>query len=216
VWTNCCFTGSKSQAELLTDIGLGKRVASIVAKKMASLLAESGYKPDVLLLSRERFTAHETLSQGGVIIDGSENASVKYAHCCRPVPGDAILGYLGRGEGLVVHTENCGVAQRLKFKDSERFITVEWSDEPTRAFEVAIVVTVRNGKGVLARVASAITTAEADITLVNMADEVSGQEATDLRFVISVRDAHHLDTVLGNLRRLPSVANAQRVISGAP
>ena len=209
------FTGSKSQAELLMDIGLGKRVASIVAKKMAGLLTEAGYKPDVLLLSRERFTAHETLSQGGVIIDGSENASIKYAHCCRPIPGDAILGYLGRGEGLVVHNEHCGVAQRLKHKDSERFIAVEWSDEPIRTFEVAIVVTVRNGKGVLARVASAITTAEADITLVNMADEVTGQEATDLRFVISVRDAQHLDTVLGNLRRLPAVANAQRAVSGA-
>ena len=100
-------------------------------------------------MSRERFTAHETLSQGGVVVDGSENASVQYAHCCRPIPGDTIVGYLGRGEGLVVHTERCGVAQRLQHKDSERFITVEWSDEPSRAFEVGIVVTVRNGKGVL-------------------------------------------------------------------
>ena len=208
------FTGSKSQDELLMDIGLGKRVAGIVAKKLASLLAEHGQKPDVLLLSRERFTAHETLSQGSVIVDGSENASVQYAHCCRPIPGDAIVGYLGRGEGLVVHTESCGVGQRLRHKDSERFITVEWSDDPTRAFEAAIVVTVRNGKGVLARVASAITSAEADITLVSMADEVTGQEATDLRFVVAVRDRAHLETVLGNLKRVPSVSNAQRVISG--
>jgi guanosine-3',5'-bis(diphosphate) 3'-pyrophosphohydrolase len=167
------------------------------------------------LMSRERFTAHETLSQGSVVVDGSENASVQYAPCCRPIPGDAIVGYLGRGEGLVVHTESCGVAQRLKHKDSERFITVEWSDEPTRAFETAIVVTVRNGKGVLARVASSITSAEADITWVNMADEVSGVEATDLRFVVGVRNMEHLQTVLGNLRRVPSVMNAQRVISGA-
>jgi len=208
------FTGSKSQDELLMDIGLGKRVAGIVAKKLASLLAEHGQKPDVLLLSRERFTAHETLSQGSVIVDGSENASVQYAHCCRPIPDDAIVGYLGRGEGLVVHTESCGVGQRLRHKDSERFITVEWSDDPTRAFEAAIVVTVRNGKGVLARVASAITSAEADITLVSMADEVTGQEATDLRFVVAVRDRAHLETVLGNLKRVPSVSNAQRVISG--
>ena len=208
------FTGSKSQDELLMDIGLGKRVAGIVAKKLASLLAERGQKPDVLLLSRERFTAHETLSQGSVIVDGSENASVQYAHCCRPIPGDAIVGYLGRGEGLVVHTESCGVGQRLRHKDSERFITVEWSDDPTRAFEAAIVVTVRNGKGVLARVASTITSAEADITLVSMADEVTGQEATDLRFVLTVRDRAHLEAVLGNLKRVPSVSNAQRVISG--
>jgi GTP pyrophosphokinase len=115
---------------------------------------------------------------------------------------------------LVVHTDNCGVAQRLKYKDSERFIAVEWAEEPTRTFEVALVVTASNGKGVLARVASAITSAEADITLVNMADEVSGQEAFDLRFVIAVRDLAHLEAVLGSLRRVPSVLQAQRVVSG--
>jgi GTP pyrophosphokinase len=208
------FTGSKTQAELLIDIGLGKRVASIVAKRLALLLSEIGLKPDALLLSRERFTAHENVSQGSVIVDGSENASVQYAPCCRPIPGDHILGYLGRGEGLVVHTDQCGVAQRLKHKDSERFIAVEWSEEPTRAFEVGVVVTVSNGKGVLARVASAITNAEADITMVNMADEVSGQEATDLRFVFAVRDVQHLDQVLRNLRRVPAVLQAQRVVSG--
>ena len=208
------FTGSKTQAELLTDIGLGKRVASIVAKRLANLLSDTGLKPDALLLSRERFTAHENVSQGSVTVDGSENASVQYATCCRPVPGDAIVGYLGRGEGLVVHTDHCGVAQRLKYKDSERFIAVEWSDEPTRTFEVAVVVTVSNGKGVLARVASAITGAEADITHVLMADEVTGQEALDLRFVFSVRDKEHLDAVLSNLRRVPAVLQAQRVVSG--
>jgi GTP pyrophosphokinase len=208
------FTGSKTQAELLTDIGLGKRVASIVAKRLATLLSDTGLKPDALLLSRERFTAHENVSQGSVTVDGSENASVQYATCCRPVPGDAIVGYLGRGEGLMVHTDHCGVAQRLKYKDSERFIAVEWSDEPTRTFEVAVVVTVSNGKGVLARVASAITGAEADITHVLMADEVTGQEALDLRFVFSVRDKEHLDAVLSNLRRVPAVLHAQRVVSG--
>jgi GTP pyrophosphokinase len=149
------------------------------------------------------------------MVDGSENASVQYATCCRPVPGDSILGYLGRGEGLVVHTDQCGVGQRLKHKDQERFIAVEWAEEVTRAFEAAIVVTVSNGKGVLARVASAITSAEGDITLVNMADEVSGQqEAFDLRFVIAVRDLAHLEAILGSLRRVPSVLQAQRVISG--
>ena len=208
------FTGSKTKAELLTDIGLGKRVASIVAKRLASLLSDTGLKPDALLLSRERFTAHENVSQGSVVVDGSENASVQYAACCRPVPGDGILGYLGRGEGLVVHTDQCSVGLRLKHKDSERFIAVEWAEEPTRTFEVAVVVTVSNGKGVLARVASAITSAEADITHVLMADEVSGQEATDLRFLFTVRDKAHLEAVLANLRRVPSVLQAQRVVPG--
>lgn len=207
------FTGNKSRAELLTDLGLGKRIASIVAKRLMVQLSELGEKPDALLLSRERFTAHENVSQGSIILDGSENASVQFASCCRPVPGDAIVGYLGRGEGLVVHTEDCTVARRLQHKDAERFIGVEWSDEPMRSFETGILVTVANGKGALARVAAALANAEADITHVDMDDE-RRQDATDLRFVVSVRDRTHLDSVLRNLKRTASVMNAVRVRPG--
>ena len=207
------FTGSRHRDELLIDIGLGKRVASIVAKRLTVLLAELGEKPDPLLMSKERFTAHETVSQGSVALDGSQNASVKYPPCCHPIPGDPILGYLGRGEGLVVHTDSCAVGQRLLHKDRERFIGVEWSEEVVRAFEAPLLVTVSNGKGVLARVAAAIAQAEADITLVNMVDEVSGQDAIDLRFVVSVRNLAHLEAVLKALRRTPSVTQARRVIS---
>ncbi|MBX9871090.1 MAG: bifunctional (p)ppGpp synthetase/guanosine-3',5'-bis(diphosphate) 3'-pyrophosphohydrolase [Burkholderiaceae bacterium] len=203
------FTGNRNRAELLMDIGLGKRIASIVAKRMATLLTESGAKPDAVLLTRERFAAQESAGHAPVTLDGSENASVQYAPCCRPIPGDAIVGYLGRGEGLVVHTADCAVARKLQSKDSERFIGVEWSDEPTRPFETAVVVTVNNGKGVLARVASALASSEADITHIDMGHEAA-QEATDLRFVIGVRDRVHLADVLRTLKRTPSVLRARR------
>ena len=203
------FTGNRSRSELLTDVGLGKRIASIVAKRMVALLAETGEKPDALLLTRERFTAHESTMQGEVTIDGSENASVQFAPCCRPVPGDSIVGYLGRGEGLVVHAEDCAIARKLRNKDSERFIGVDWSDEPVRTFETGIVVTVTNGQGVLARVASALAASEADIAHIDMGQEAA-QETTDLHFVIGVRDRSHLEAALRNLRRTPSVLSAER------
>jgi GTP pyrophosphokinase len=203
------FTGNKNLSELLTDIGLGKKIASIVAKRLLAMLNASGTKPDALLLTRERYTTTEAVAQGSVVLDGSENTSVRYAQCCRPVPGDAILGYLGRGEGLIVHAEDCATAKKLRHKDSERFINVEWSDEPLRTFETEVIVTVTNGKGVLARVASALASAEADIIRIDMEDEMA-QEATDLRFVIAVRDTNQLDTALRNLRRTPSVLSAQR------
>ena len=204
------FTGNKSRSELLTDIGLGKRIASIVAKRLMLLLTANGQKPDALLLTRERYTSHERLSQGAVILYGSENASVQYAQCCRPVPGDSIVGYLGRGEGLVVHTSGCAVAARLKHRDSERFIAVDWADEPVRQFETGLVVTVTNRKGVLARVAADLAQSEVDITKVDMGEE-DQQDTTDLRFVISVRDTAHLDAALRNLKRTPSVLRAQRI-----
>lgn len=210
IWSKLLhFTGNKSRADLLTDIGLGKRIARIVAKRMVALLAELGEKPNALLLTRERFTAHESITQSGVTLDGSENASVQYAHCCRPIPGDVIVGYLGRGEGLVVHTDDCVVAKKLKNKDSERFIGVEWADEPVRAFEAGILVTVTNGKGVLARVAAALASAEADIIHIDMGKEAA-EEATDLRFLIGVRDRTHLADALRKLKRTPSVIRAKR------
>ena len=187
------FTGNRTRTELMT---------------------ESGQRPDALLLTRERYSSHETLSQGAVTLDGSENASVQYATCCRPVPGDAIVGYLGRGEGLVVHNADCHVAKRLQHKDSERFIAVDWSDEPTRMFEAGVVVTVSNGKGVLARVAAELAKSEADITHVDMDDEAA-QDTTDLRFIIAVRDHSHLDVALRTLRRTQAVIRAVRVMPTA-
>jgi GTP diphosphokinase / guanosine-3',5'-bis(diphosphate) 3'-diphosphatase len=204
------FTGNKSRSELLTDIGLGKRIATIVAKRLLKLLMESGQKPNALLLTLERFAPHESQTQGAVTIDGSENASVQFSTCCRPIPGDRILGYLGRGEGLALHTDDCSVAKKLQHRDSDRFISVEWSDEPARAFEAGILVTVTNGKGVLARVASALASAEADIAHIDMGEE-SAQDTTDLRFIISVRDVAHLEIVLRNLKRAPSVLHASRI-----
>ena len=207
------FTGNKTRQELLTDIGLGKRIANIVAKRLVLLLAEAGYKPDAILLSRERFTAHESSSVGAITLDGGENASVQFAQCCRPIPGDRIVGYLGRGEGLVVHTEECSNARKLLHKDSERFIRVDWSEDPLRAFETLVVVTVNNSKGILAKVAAALAAAEADIMHIDMAQEAA-LEANDLRFLIAVRDTAHLELVLRTLRRTGSVLRAQRGGSG--
>jgi GTP pyrophosphokinase len=205
------FTGNRTRAELLTDIGLGKRIAGIVAKRLMALLAELGARPDALMLSRERFAASDGVAQGAVTLDGSENSSVRFASCCRPIPGDPIVGYLGHGEGLVVHTEECGTGRRLRNKDSERFFAVDWADEPVRAFETGVVVTVRNDKGALARVAAALADAGADIAHVEMADETP-LDSIDLRFVILVRDRAHLDGVLRAVRRASSVLAAARTV----
>ena len=208
------FSGNRSRADLLTDIGLGKRIASMVAKRIVVLLAEKGEKPNALLLSRERYTAHESVSQGSLVLDGSEGASVQFANCCKPIPGDGILGYLGRGEALVVHADDCAVAKRLQHRDSERFIAVDWSDEPVRLFETELLITVTNGKGVLARVAAALATAEADITHVNMGQE-RAQDATELRFGIAVRDRAHLAAVLRSVKRTSSVLRVNRIRPGS-
>jgi len=206
------WSGNRTRADLLTDIGLGRKIAIIVAKRLAQLMLERGAKPDALTLTMGRYAAEDdaTPSQGLVVIDGTEGASVQMATCCRPIPGDAIVGYLGRGEGLLVHTAECGVGKRLFERDSERWITVDWAEEPTRPFETSVTLLLKNGKGVLAQVASAVSTAEADITHIDMDDEASA-ETTELRLLVSVRDRLHLADVMRTLRRAPAVLRVVRI-----
>ena len=90
---------------------------------------------------------------------------------------------------------------------------MDWSDEPVRVFETSLLVTVSNGKGVLARVAAALASAEADITHVNMGQE-RAQDATDLRFGVAVRDRAHLASVLRTVKRISSVLRVQRAKPG--
>jgi GTP diphosphokinase / guanosine-3',5'-bis(diphosphate) 3'-diphosphatase len=205
------WSGNRNRDELLTDIGLGRKIATIVAKRLARLLAERGTKPDAVTLTLARYGTDDVVpSQGLVMIDGSEGASVQMATCCRPIPGDAIVGYLGRGEGLVVHTAECGVGKRLYERDSERWMKVEWAEEPTRPFETAVMVLLRNGKGVLADVAASVAAAEADITHIDMGDEPAA-EATELKLLLSVRDRLHLAEVMRTLKRSSSVLRVTRV-----
>ena len=216
VWAKLLrFAGNKTSTELLSDIGLGKRIASMIAKKLTSLLIEQGLRPDMLLISTARFTQanDETVSQGVFSLDGSEGSSVLYAQCCSPIPGDRVLGYLGRGDGLAVHTEECPVGRRLVERDSERFLSVEWADEPSRAFESRLVVNVDNDKGVLARVAATLTSSEADITHVDMSGNDRNQ--VELHFTVAVRNRRHLADILRAVKRTPSVLRAHRQKSRA-
>ena len=205
------WTGNKSRDDLFVDIGLGRKIATIVATRLTRLLAEGGVRADALALTMGRYAVDDSApSQGLILIDGSEGASVQLAPCCRPIPGDTIVGNLGRGEGLTVHTADCSVGKRLLERDSERWMHVDWAEQPTRPFVTAVALLVRNGKGVLAQVASAVSHAEADITHIDMGNEPAS-ETTELTLLLSVRDRLHLADVMRTLKRSPAVLRVARV-----
>ena len=211
VWpTLLRWSGTRSSDELLTDIGLGRKIASIVAKRLARLLTEHGARPDAVTLTMGRYGLDEsTPAHSMVLIDGSEGLSVQLASCCRPIPGDSILGYLGRGEGLLIHTTECSVGKRLFGRDSEGWLNVDWAEQPTRAFETGVSLLLRNGKGVLAEVATAVAAAEADITHIDMGDQAVAETA-ELKLLLAVRDRLHLADVIRTLKRSSAVLHVGR------
>src|SRR5688572_19920152 len=185
--------GARSREELLADIGLGKRLPAVIARR---LLRKTDSKEDSKL-------------GGSVTIRGTEGMAVQLATCCRPIPGDAIVGSIKKGQGLVVHTSECRAIVRSRKNEPDQWIDVEWDPRTARLFQAAINVTVENQRGVLAKVASEIAGAGSNIDAISMDEDRA--LFTTMHLVVEVANRQHLARVLRALRRLPDVKKLSRV-----
>jgi len=186
-------SGARSREELLADIGLGKRLAAVVARR---LLKGNDFKEDLK-------------TAASVTIRGTEGMGVQLATCCRPIPGDVIVGSIKKGQGLVVHASDCASIVRSRKKEPDQWIDVEWDTRTTRLFQAAINVTVENQRGVLAKVASEIAEAGSNIDSITMDEDRA--VFTAMHFVLEVANRQHLARVMRALRRLPDVKKISRV-----
>ena len=186
-------SGAKSRQEILADIGLGKRLAAIVARKL-------------LALSEQQPVPGK--SPGSIVIRGSEGMAVQFASCCRPIPGDPIIGFIKKGQGLVIHTHDCPSTRKSR-GDRDKWIDVEWDPDADRMFDVSIRVGVLNQRGVLAKVASAIAEQGSNIDNISMDEDRSAY--TTMYFTLQVANRVHLAKVMRALRRIHEVARIARV-----
>src|SRR5688572_18731245 len=184
-------SGARSREELLADLGLGKRLPAVVARRLLK-------KSDL----------EEGKMPGSVTIRGTEGMAVQLATCCRPIPGDAIVGSIKKGQGLVVHTSECRSIVRSRKNEPEQWIDVEWDLRTTRLFQAAIDVTVENQRGVLAKVASEIAESASNIDSITMEEDRA--IFTTMHFVLEVANRQHLARVMRALRRLPDVKKLAR------
>src|SRR5690625_2813489 len=137
-------SGASSRDEILADIGLGKRLAAVVARRFApenAILATTAAAVDEITASRS----------APILIHGNEGQAVQLAPCCGPLPGDAIIGGIRVGHGLVVHMEECAVAQRQRVREPERWVSVMWAAKTARHLNTRLDVTLLNERGVLGR-----------------------------------------------------------------
>jgi (p)ppGpp synthase/HD superfamily hydrolase len=179
--------------DMYSEIGLGNQMAMVIAR--------------AILSGEEDGLNQKAGAALPLVIRGTEGAVVTFAKCCRPIPGDSIIGFVTSGRGIVVHTEDCKNVAEYKNRP-EKWVEVAWEENITNEFAVDLRLLVLNKRGALATVASALSDLEANIENVTI-DERDGLHNT-MSFTVSIRDRIHLARVLRHLRSLDLVVRINR------
>jgi RelA/SpoT family (p)ppGpp synthetase len=193
--------GLKSAAELFESIGLGERLAPLVAKRLVPADANGETKGD------ESFTPGKLKP---LAIAGTEGLVVSYARCCFPMPNDPIMAYLSSGRGVVIHREACGNLKNYR-RQPEKWLSVSWQTDSERLYTVEIRVDVENRVGVLAAVASNIADTHTNIEHVSVLER-DGNAAT-LMFELQVKNRKQLATVIRSVKKMPNVLKVTRSLA---
>jgi GTP diphosphokinase / guanosine-3',5'-bis(diphosphate) 3'-diphosphatase len=190
--------GSKTQLEILADIGLGKRLSFVVAQ---ALTRPAGKSDDT------HAAGSAAAKPAALTLRGVEGVAIQYAKCCRPVAGDRIVGQFRKGQGLIVHLGDCVTLRKQRIDGSE-LVDVEWAPDVQGVFDCGVRVLVADRRGVLAELATAVGNADANIDTVSMERPDGGDVA--MFFGVQVRDRRHLAHVMRVLHRIPDVHRVHR------
>ena len=229
----------KETDDMLAAIANGKVTAKSVANKVQAVLEEGS--PAEILAAQQRANAEanaarEEFFEGGskpmsaprqarapkgsakrrrascgVVAKGDADLLVHLAHCCNPVAGDDIVGFITRGRGVSVHRSSCPNVKGL-MAHPERMIEVEWDTSGATQFQVEIMVEATDRMGLLKDVTIAV--GEAGGNILSAATNTSPQGVAKLRFLVAISDANLLDTLLATVSRVPSVYDARRIMPG--
>ncbi|MGO9334777.1 MAG: RelA/SpoT family protein [Acidimicrobiales bacterium] len=148
----------------------------------------------------------------GIYVEGLDDVMVRLSRCCTPVPGDRVIGFVTRGRGVSVHREDCANAIALAADEKERLIEVEWDEDRTGVFVVAIEVKALDRTRLLADVAKVLS--EHHVSIISSSTHTTPDRVSRMRFEFELADPEHLDLLLENLRLLDSVYDAYRLIPG--
>ena len=194
--------GTKSQLEILADIGVGKRLSFVVAQALTrnSRQDDGGGAVGTNLMP--------VSPKAALTLRGVEGLAIQYAKCCRPVPGDAIIAQFRKGQGLVVHLRDCAALKKQHVDPSE-LVDVEWAPDVTGVFDAGIRMLVSDRRGLLADIATSINDAEANIDTVSV-ERPDGADVLAMFFGLQVRDRRHLAQVMRGLKRMTGVRRIMR------
>ncbi len=177
--------------DLLEDIGLGNRMAYVIARRL--LASDDEELPN---------------DEGSLAIRGTEGLVLNYAKCCTPIPGDPIVGHLSAGKGMVVHMDTCRNISEVRH-NPDKCIPLSWSKDVTGEFNVELRVELEHQRGLIALLAGSVNAADGNIEKIGM-DERDGRISV-VQLVVSVHDRVHLARVIRKLRTIQGVIRITRV-----
>lgn len=183
--------GYDGSEELYSEIGLGNRLAAFVVRDIKG----SG-DPD---RTQEMMTP--------LLIKGTEGVVLLLANCCRPIPGDAVIGVLSKGRGMVIHRQDCPNVVDVLDK-SNRTVALVWAENTEREFIAAVRIQTVDERGVLARIAAEISALNSNIEKIDF--EESDALSTKMNFLLSVTDLGHLNFIMRKLEKLAEVISVHR------
>ena len=198
---------------LYAAVGEGHVSAQTVVQRLvAALGGADGTEEDLAeVTTPSRRVARPRFNESGVVVKGADDVWVKLARCCTPVPGDEILGFVTKGQGVSVHRTDCGNISTLQ-REPERMLAVEWAPTSTSVFLVQIQVEALDRSRLLSDVTKALS--DAHVNILSASVSTSDQRVALSKFTFEMGDTQHLDHVLGAVRRVEGVFDVYRVTSG--
>ena len=196
---------------LYAAIGEGHVSTQSVLEKFMALMDDTDTDDALFTVPTKKPTAN-TSNDSGVLVRGAADILVKLAKCCTPVPGDTIVGFITRGNGVSVHREDCPNVNGFA-GERERMIDVEWNDSGKSIFRVQIQVESLDRSGLLSDITRVLSEHHVNILSASVNTDSHKRLATQ-RFVFEMSDATHLDRVLQAVRRIDAVYDVYRVNSG--
>lgn len=200
----------KTIDELYADIGIGTRMANLVARHIINMIENQVSTIAPLLNNTKKYISSKN-KRGPIIINGNEDTTtIELASCCLPIPGDKLLGYFKYNQVLAVHINDCENAKRYCEKRSNRFVQVTWSNNLLhRHFECRITIFANNQKSILAHIAAKIGKSDAPIVSATINDE-GNSSMVHIRFIIQVENRIHLARTIRNIRSIKSITHILR------
>jgi GTP pyrophosphokinase len=202
--------------DLMAAIGSGKQSPKQVVTKLIKVMAKDGVKPVVEpvvealpVLQPSRAVARRR-SSTGVRVKGIDDVLVRLAHCCNPVPGDSIVGFVTRGRGVSVHRGDCPNARDLVATNPERILEVEWDTGTSTTYQVEILIEALDRTRLLQDVSIAL--ADAGVNVLSAAISTDKQGIAYLRFLFELGHMDQLQRVLNQVKAVEGVFDAQRTM----